>query len=163
MKWSELQVFSRKEDVMTWLANKKVVVPIDFSDPSIAAVQSAAEMVEGVDQLRLIHVLPELSAAEPGVIWQGVTDESRHAAAIKALHKQLNDPKFADVDFTIAFGDAGHKIVDFARDIGAGLIVMSSHGRTGMTRLLLGSVAERVTRLAHCPVMVLKHGKHEEE
>ena len=148
---------------MTWLANRRVVVPIDFSEQSLAAVKTAAEWVDGVDQLRLIHVLPELSMAEPGVIWQGVTDESRQTAATKALHKQLSDCKFADVDFTIAFGDVGHKIVDFVRNIGAGLIVMPSHGRTGMKRLLLGSVAERVTRLAHCPVMVLKHSKHEKE
>ena len=148
---------------MTWLANERVVVPIDFSEQSLAAVKTAAEWVDGVDQLRLIHADLELSAAEPGVIWQGATDQSRHEAAIKALHKQLSEPKFADVDFTIAFGDAGRKIVDFARDIGADLIVMPSHGRTGMTRLLLSSVAERVTRLAHCPVMVLKHSKHEKE
>ena len=49
-----------------------------------------------------------------------------------------------------------HEIADFAQEKKAELIVLPSHGRTGLTRLLLGSVAEKVVRLAHCPVLVLK-------
>ncbi|MEZ6094353.1 MAG: universal stress protein [Pirellulaceae bacterium] len=54
------------------------------------------------------------------------------------------------------FGDPGSEITRFAKENDAGLIVISSHGRTGVSRLLLGSVAERVVRLAPCPVLVLR-------
>jgi nucleotide-binding universal stress UspA family protein len=56
----------------------------------------------------------------------------------------------------VAFGDPGQRITAYAEEVGADVIVMPSHGRTGLKRLLLGSVAERVLRLAHCPVLVLK-------
>ena len=56
-------------------------------------------------------------------------------------------------------GDPGHEITEYAEEIGASLIITPSHGRTGLSRLLIGSVAERVVRLAKCPVMVLK-SKH---
>ena len=61
-----------------------------------------------------------------------------------------------DVIFQVQFGDPGHGITDYAEEVGADVIVMPSHGRTGLRRLLIGSVAERVLRLAHCPVLVLR-------
>ncbi len=54
------------------------------------------------------------------------------------------------------FGEPGHKITELAGSEGAELIVLSSHGRTGISRLLIGSIAEKVVRLAHCPVLVLR-------
>jgi len=56
----------------------------------------------------------------------------------------------------VRFGDPGHEIVEYAREIEAGLVVMASHGQSALRHLLIGSVAERVVRLAHCPVLVLK-------
>ena len=53
-------------------------------------------------------------------------------------------------------GDPGSEITKLAKEVGAHLIIMPSHGRTGISRLLLGSVAERVLRLSHCPVLVLR-------
>jgi universal stress protein A len=56
----------------------------------------------------------------------------------------------------VLFGDPGQQIAIFAKEMKAGLIVMSSHGRTGLAHLLIGSVAERVLRLASCPVLILR-------
>ncbi len=56
----------------------------------------------------------------------------------------------------IRFGDPGHEIARYAEQISAGLIVVSSHGTSGLERLLIGSVADRVVRLARCAVLVLK-------
>ena len=53
-------------------------------------------------------------------------------------------------------GDPGKEIAAFAEQIGAGVIIIPSHGRSGISRVLMGSVAERVTRLAHCAVLVLR-------
>jgi len=139
---------------MTWLPRKRVVVPYDFSTESLAAVQLGRQFVESPKSLHVVHVLPELTATEPGVIWATVDDASRMTHAREAMQERLKD--FGDVELNIGFGDPGHVITDLAQEIGADLIVIPSHGRTGVKRLLLGSVAERVVRLAHCPVLVLR-------
>jgi nucleotide-binding universal stress UspA family protein len=68
----------------------------------------------------------------------------------------MADPRYEGVNIRIDFGDPGQQIAAFARDIHADLIVLPSHGRTGLARLMIGSVAERVVRLSHCPVLVLR-------
>ena len=70
--------------------------------------------------------------------------------------ERFGDTSFAKVDFQVRFGDPGREIAGFAETLHAELIVMPSHGRTGLSRFLIGSVAERVVRLAHCPVLILK-------
>ena len=141
---------------MSWLPKKNVVVPIDFSDESFRALQAARNLVEGPSGLHVIHVLPALEPAEPGVIWQTVDDESRRRHAEQALRERMGNSKFAGVEVYIAIGDPGHEIADYGQRVGAELIVLPSHGRTGLKRLLIGSTAERVVRLAHCPVLVLR-------
>ncbi|MGC3968366.1 MAG: universal stress protein [Pirellulales bacterium] len=74
----------------------------------------------------------------------------------QALRERLADSKFAGINLHVAFGEAGHEIAGFAQTHHADLIVLPSHGRTGLSRLLIGSTAERVVRLAHCPVLVLR-------
>ena len=76
--------------------------------------------------------------------------------AEKALADRFSAPEFAGAKLVAKVGDPGHEIAEFAEEIDAELIVIPSHGRTGLTRLLLGSVAERVVRLAHCPVLVFR-------
>lgn len=142
---------------MAWLPKDKVVVPVDFSDGSFAAVDTALELVADASHLYAIYVLPVLEPADPGVIWNTVDDGSRARHAELALREKLTGPKWQDLHVKIAFGDPGHEITDYAQELAADLIALPSQGRRGISRLLLGSVAERVVRLAHCPVLVLKH------
>ncbi|MEQ8786870.1 MAG: universal stress protein [Pirellulaceae bacterium] len=141
---------------MNWLPKKSVVVPVDFSEESLAALDVALQMVDRPQQLHVIHVLPELNVAEPGVIWDSIDDKSRCQHADDALREKLSDPKYVGLNLHSVVGDAGHKIADYAAECKAELIVLPSHGRTGLKRLLIGSVAERVVRLSHCPVLVLR-------
>jgi nucleotide-binding universal stress UspA family protein len=141
---------------MSWIPRKTVVVPIDFSDDSFWALDISLELVDESRHLHLIHVLPIITPNEPGVIWEMVDDQSRAAHAGEALRSRIATGNAADSQTAIRFGDPGHQIVDYAQEIQADLIVLSSHGQTGLTRLLMGSVAEKVVRLAHCPVLVLK-------
>jgi nucleotide-binding universal stress UspA family protein len=141
---------------MKWFQNRDLVVPIDFSDESLAAVDVALELVDKPSFVHVIHVLPLLETLSPGMVWDTVDEESRSQHAEKALKDKLAGPKFEGIHTAITFGDAGHEIADFAENVEAGLIVLPSHGRTGLKRLLIGSVAERVVRLAHCPVLVLR-------
>ena len=141
---------------MPWLPKKNIVVPIDFSDDSLSAVHTALELVENATAVHVIHVLPLLTVADPGVVWEPVDDESRRSHAEDALRQRLSDNPYRGVKVEIAIGDPGHEIADYAQAQHAELIIMPSHGRTGIRRLLIGSVAERVVRLSHCPVLVLK-------
>lgn len=141
---------------MSWLPKNKVVVPVDFSDVSIAAVEASLSLVADASHLYVINVLAVLQPAEPGVIWNTVDDQARRHHVVQALRERFNDGKHQGMHFEVGFGDPGHEIAHYAERIGADLIVMPSHGRTGISRLLVGSVAERVVRLSHCPVLVLK-------
>lgn len=141
---------------MSWLPKQKVVVPVDFSDPSIAAVDTALSLVAHPSALHIVHVLPVLTDYEAGMLFNTVDDQARIQHTEQALRDRLSAARYAGFHPEVTFGDPGHEIASYAEQIEADLIVLPSHGRTGLTRLLIGSVAERVVRLAHCPVLVLK-------
>jgi nucleotide-binding universal stress UspA family protein len=141
---------------MSWLPKSLVVVPIDFSEESFKALDVASHLVADATHLHVVHVLQELSPVEPGELWDTVDNESRARHAQNALREQLTQRGHADVTTHILFGDPGHGIAHYAQQHGAELIVLPSQGRRGISRLLIGSVAERVVRLSHCPVLVLR-------
>jgi nucleotide-binding universal stress UspA family protein len=141
---------------MAWLPKQKVVVPVDFSEDSFAAVDTALQLVEDPSGLYVVHVLPEPSSMDTDPVWLDIDNSNRVRHATEALRKRLSDEKYEKVQIEIAIGDPGYRIADFAQQIDADLIVTPSHGRTGLERVLMGSVAERVLRLSHCPVLVLR-------
>ena len=141
---------------MNWLDGKKLLVPIDFGDLSRKAVDTALDMATLQSDVEVIHVVPDLNTMAPEVLWQDISDAMRRSAVEQTFRKEFNEKKYHDLKFHVAFGDAGHQIADYAEEIGADIIVIPSHGRTGLKRLLIGSVAERVLRLAHCTVVVVK-------
>jgi nucleotide-binding universal stress UspA family protein len=142
---------------MNWLQKKNVVVPVDFSDESFEAVRVATQLAEQPSDIHALHILQELSPVEPGELWDTVDNESRAEHAQKALHEELRKRGLPEVTTHVLFGDPGHRIAEFAKKHEAELIVLPSHGRTGIARMLIGSVAERVVRLSHCPVLVLRN------
>jgi len=141
---------------MSWDPKRNVVVPIDFSDDSFTAIETALEIVEKPEDVRVVHVLTELSPMEPGEVWNTVDELTRSNHIKEAFRKRLTDAKYEGIQIDVVFGDPGSEVAEFAKEIGAELIVLPSSGRTGLKRLLIGSVAERVVRLAHCPVLVLR-------
>jgi nucleotide-binding universal stress UspA family protein len=136
-------------------SSKTIVVPWDFSDSAKEALRQAVYLANSHDQIEVVHVTPYPSAAEPGIIWGAQTQETIGVNLETSFRNEV-DEAYKDVKFTTLFGDPGSQVAELAKEREAGLIVISSHGRTGMTRLLLGSVAERVVRLASCPVLVLR-------
>ena len=135
---------------------RRVVVPFDFSAESFAAFEAADQIVNDPSALWLIVVLPEFSPLEPGEVWHSLDAERRKRRTAQALRQRLTDPKHEHLHIEVETGDPGHRIADFAQRIEADLIVMCSHGQGRLRRLLIGSVAERVTRLAPCPVLLLR-------
>jgi nucleotide-binding universal stress UspA family protein len=141
---------------MAWLPKKHVVVPTDFSQESLQAIDTALEIAASAVGVHVIHVLPEQVVFEPSAVWPTIDDEDRVRTANEQLQAALDNEKYHGVVTQVLIGDPGHLIADYAQDVKAELIVLPSHGRTGLKRMLIGSVAERVVRLAHCPVLVIR-------
>ena len=141
---------------MSWLPKSRVVVPVDFSENSLVAIDTALQLVSDPTQITVVHVLQDLSPLEPGEMWHTIDLATRIRHGTAALRERLANERYAQVKVDVLVGDPGHEIADLAAREKADLIVLPSHGRTGLTRLLIGSVAERVVRLSHCPVLVLR-------
>jgi nucleotide-binding universal stress UspA family protein len=123
---------------------------------SKSSLEAAFEMVDNPDKIELIHVTPYPPVSEYGALWGTLTESNIKEKLEKSFKQEMQDSGLPDLSFTAQFGDPGSRIVEFAESKDAGLIVIASHGHTGLSRLLLGSVAERVVRLAPCPVLVLR-------
>ena len=141
---------------MSGLNANKIVAPIDFSDRSDAALHRAVDIASSEGVVEAVYVLLPLSTMEPGNLYGGITDQSRIEAVLKSMRDRFSDEKFARVTHHVVLGDPGSEITAFAERQGADLIVLSSHGYGFLKHLMLGSVAERVVRLAKCPVLVLR-------
>ena len=152
-----------KEEEMKKYTLKTVIVPWDFSPMSKSALEAAIEMVDSPDKIEVVHVTPYPAATEYGVIWGTMTETSIRENLVKSFKKEMASNDFPDLKFTAVFGDPGGQMTSIAKERDAGLIVISSHGHTGLSRLLLGSVAERVVRLSRCPVLVLRGGEEGSE
>ncbi len=141
---------------MPVLKRELVVVPVDFSEASQNAVKVAAELCGDITKLHIIHVLPPLEAISPAVVWGDLSDDNRMESVREFAQGFLDEQNATGAKFTVRVGSPGHEITDYADDIKADLIVVSSHGYHGVKRFVLGSVAESVIRHAHCAVLVLR-------
>ena len=142
---------------MNIFSKNSVLVPIDFSDESVEAIDVAPEFVRDPSYLWILHVLPHLNPAEPGVRWHTVDDQSRKQHIEKVFHERIQGAKYKGINFNVAIGTPSSEILDYAQEKKAELIVIPSQGNSGLGRFLLGSVAERVVRYSHCPVLVLRN------
>ena len=143
---------------MVALHPQRVLVPTDFSDEATKAVDEGLSLVNNASQLTVLHVAPQAVPSEGDFVvgWNFESDENRADQLLGMLRKKFSDKKYANVHFEVLFGTPATEIAKFAEKEQADLIMLPSHGRTGLARLMIGSVAERVVRLAHCPVLVLR-------
>jgi len=141
---------------MTYFPKRLVVVPVDFSTESLAALDVGLTLVDSPEHLHVVHVLIDITPLEAGEVWGVMDPQARIEQVSKLLKEKLSGPKYIGVHTAVLLGEPAHGIANYAQEKHAELIVIPSHGRTGITRLLIGSVAERVVRLAHCPVLVLR-------
>jgi len=142
---------------------RRVLHPTDFSTASSAALRKAIEMTKADrGTLLLLHVLsPIVPVAGEGYIPPKVYEElvaSGRAWAQKQLNRRVAQARAAGVRATgfLLEGVVDDRIVKFARSKRADLLVMGTHGRSGIKRLLLGSVAGRVVAAATCPVLTVR-------
>lgn len=141
---------------MEWsLSKRSVLVPYDFSDPGAAAFPVARSFVDDPAKITVVHVLERPAENGPGAIWGSIDEHSLRKRATESLRAVL-DEHLPGASLRIEFGPPGDVLCEIARELGSDLIVVPSHGRRGFQRWLLGSVAERVVRMAPCPVLVVR-------
>ncbi len=142
---------------------KRICCPIDFSDASRAAMEVAADLARrcGAD-LVLLHAYPVPGytfpdgsvVASPKMMQELAEQAERHLAAWRVdAERILGAPRVA---VEKAVGEPAAEIVGYAKDAGVDLLVLGTHGRTGLEHALMGSVAERVVRKARCPVLTVR-------
>lgn len=143
-----------------------LVVGVDYSDPGLIALRRAIDLA-GTGNLHLVHVIDRSSPAGPmtGVAVAPSMEEELdrlHSYAVEHIEEYARPPQGASHRLVshVAVGAPAREIAQLASDLEADLIVVGTHGRTGLRRLVLGSVAEGVLRLATCPVLVERPKAH---
>lgn len=141
---------------------ERILVPVDFSEHSDLILASAGALARRFGAaLDVLHVMVQLNYPDPYVV---------DAAALRAMAEDARETvpetlaeKAAEVigddvpvESHVRVGVAAAGIVEFAEERGSDMVVVGSHGRTGMERIFLGSVAEGVVRQAPCPVLTVK-------
>ena len=145
---------------------QRILLPTDFSTYSAAATKYACEMAARFDsELHILHTLEHHLTSTPGfaagLALPTYIDESR-ADAEKRLAGVLDSKWSAGrkVIQSVVKGSPKQEIVRYAGKANIDLIVLSTHGRTGLSHVMLGSVAETVVRTAPCPVLTVRPEGH---
>lgn len=137
---------------------KNILVPTDLSEGADHALDYACELARTLGaKVHVLNVIgiPVLGVPELGMALTSTMIDTMIADNQSALEK-LAAQKGCDGEVVLKTGDARDVILQTAKDLGADLIVMGTHGRRGFTRALLGSVTETVVRSAPCPVLTVR-------
>jgi universal stress protein A len=138
---------------------KTILVPMDFSDCSKKALQYACPFAKQFGaELKLLHVIEPYPAVSEMVPYDHETgDECRQK--LQELQKALGDAIPCSIE--LRTGISHVEIANAARELGADLIILSTHGRQGFARMILGSTTEKVVRFAPCPVLIVRECERE--
>jgi nucleotide-binding universal stress UspA family protein len=166
-----LEINRRDEPLMMAAATapfrlKNILVPIDFSDCSKKALQYALPLARLHDAaITLLYVVPGAMyvSGEYGPLNYASLEAEIRRNGGKQLAKLAAEevPRALRADTLVRTGSPSVEIIELAKELAADLIVTSTHGRTGLKHVLLGSVAEHIVRHAPCPVLVVREREHE--
>jgi nucleotide-binding universal stress UspA family protein len=139
---------------------KRICCAVDFEEPSRAAMAQAADLAARLEaELTLVHALapPTEAASDVLVSSRGLAraEADEHEATLARWRADAERRVGRPVPARVLWGEPTEEIVRYAREQRCDVLVLGTHGRTGMSRLVLGSVAERVARRAPCPVLVV--------
>jgi universal stress protein A len=142
---------------------RRILAPTDFSAHARNAVRYACGLAGRLDaELHLLHVLSAIIPTGPDPLFVPVLPaESYHESEVQSRRalEHLLDPSWGpppSVAVAVRWESPVEGIVDYAREAAIDLIVIATHGRTGLSHVLLGSVAERIVREAPCPVLTIR-------
>ena len=146
----------------------KILCPTDFSENSEHALKYALTIAILTNaELLLLHVVEPFAYPQPTHLFEPMVDEVQLTMKMQeAFQKRLDEMvsslknEHQMVTGKLVTGNAFLEIMQAARGGHQELIVMGTHGRTGLAHVLIGSVAEKVVREAPCPVLTVKHPEH---
>jgi nucleotide-binding universal stress UspA family protein len=151
----------RKEERMM-LPFKKILCPTDFSEPSYEAIKSASELASYFEsELCIVHVISPVPiipvGPEPSAFNVALYEQELEASSKRSLQEVVNQLESKELKTRLIAlrGNPADEIVRTADEENVDLIVIATRGRTGLDRLIFGSVAEKVVRLAKCPVLTI--------
>ena len=136
---------------------KRILCPLDFSENSQAALGYASSLAkESGAKLFLVHVDDSQVPYDAGFAAYVAPPNNREILMeqLVAIVPTLDDVEY---EHQLLLGHPADAIVDFSKEHNIDLIVMGTHGRTGVARLVMGSIAEAIVRRAECPVLTVKH------
>ncbi len=137
---------------------QKILVPTDFSEDSHRALQVAQSLARDHGATLILAAAAPL----PPPVTDALLPSSEYPGLVAATRRDLDAVAATILDLPVEThvlgGEPGPAIVAIANDCHADLVVMGTHGRTGLNRMLMGSVAEYVLRNARCPVLTMKPG-----
>lgn len=147
-------------------ATQRILVPTDFSETSDEALRYAVLMAARLGAtVQLLHVLddpliggglsPDAYLVEAPTLRTGMLRTAQQRVAERTV---ADDPAVR-IESEVLFGHGAKTIAEYAAERGVDMIVMGTHGRTGVAHLLLGSVAERLVRTAPCPVLTVRQAR----
>lgn len=144
---------------------QKILVPVDFSECSRKALRYAIPFAKqfGASLTLLFVTQINYAVGEFGMIDSPLMEVQVREAAEKAMAKLMHEEVADTVPTSVQtrIGRPASEIAAAAKELDADLIIISTHGHTGLKHVLLGSVTENVARLAPCPVLVVREEEHE--
>ncbi len=150
-----------RERAITGYPYRTILCPVDFDENSLAALEHARRLAADTGAtLHLLHALPILPMLSDRGMPLAADAAAAEAEAMRRL-KEIARRRLGKISYTLHtrvtfVSDVPRAIVGVARDLGADLIVMATHGRSGLKHVFVGSVAEAVVRNATCPVLTLR-------
>jgi nucleotide-binding universal stress UspA family protein len=135
---------------------KKILCPIDSADNLTSSLDLARDVAEGPDTtICLFHVIPVVPVLAPGVSPLTISESEARAKLEKIAREHLAGKAKYEIHIKID-GDPAMAILKTADELNVDSVVMATHGRKGLGRLILGSVAERVVRESPRPVLTVR-------
>jgi nucleotide-binding universal stress UspA family protein len=147
-----------KRENKPFVGEEHILVPVDFSEHSIIALRHACEIaMKNNSRLDIIHVVEEATYPKVYGIAENITNviKEKSHKELQKICEEIVGSKVKYYTYAVA-GNSPYQILNFAEKNKSGLIVISTHGLTGLKHFLLGSVAELVVRRAPCPVLTVK-------
>ncbi len=138
---------------------KKILFPVDFtasSDKVLPYVKLMADKLGA--KVSLVHVVrgaEEFAGFEMGAAWYSSFEKELIDGAEKAMTRFVEENGLNDAETAVLVGDAGEELVKYAEDNGVDMIIMGTHGRKGLEKIMFGSVAAEVVKKAKCPVLTV--------
>ena len=141
------------------VALRRILVPVDFSEPSLKALPYAISLAKQFKgELVLVHIVEQIVYPGDWMIPPFPTGDFATESREQLIEKLRNTCRGSGVNVTpmVRFGRAWQEVIDIAAEQQCDMIVMATHGYTGLKHVLLGSVAEKIVRHAPCPVLTLR-------